>query len=268
MHMYNFSVITVVYNNKHGLLKTIQSIISQNYKDYEYIVVDGGSSDGTLDIINDYSKAIDKWISKSDNGIYDAMNKGISMATGKWLNFMNAGDEFATPNTLQEIYNHISHINLNKVGVVYGDCIYITTIAEKYGKASSLFYMKKDFIPGKGFCHQSSFVKADLAKKYLFDLKYRICGDLDMMWRIHRNGYSFQYIPIAIARYEVENGTSKKNQITAFREAADISGKRHTLKYKFYFLIFVSHHFLHRFVSKTTKLLFPNIFLYFKKKLL
>lgn len=87
-----FSVITVCYNAVNVLESTINSILLQNYKNIEYIIIDGGSSDGTLDIIRKYEDRIHYWISEPDNGIYDAMNKGIRLAGGRWINFMNAGD--------------------------------------------------------------------------------------------------------------------------------------------------------------------------------
>lgn len=99
------SVITVCYNCKEFLERTIQSFITQTYQSKELIIVDGGSNDGTLDIIKKYSKYIDKWISEPDEGIYDAMNKGIKLAGGKWLNFMNAGDVFADKEVLHNIFS-------------------------------------------------------------------------------------------------------------------------------------------------------------------
>ena len=95
------TVVTVTYNAQDYLEKTIQSIISQSYSDIEYIIIDGGSTDGTLDIIKKYEKNITYWVSESDNGIYDAMNKGIKKASGEWINFMNAGDGFVDTNSIE-----------------------------------------------------------------------------------------------------------------------------------------------------------------------
>ena len=88
------SVITINYNNKSGLEKTIQSVISQTYFELEYIIIDGGSSDGSIDVIKKYENKIDYWISEQDKGIYNAMNKGIAQAHGEYCNFMNSGDCF------------------------------------------------------------------------------------------------------------------------------------------------------------------------------
>jgi len=88
------SVVTVVYNGEKHLEQTIKSVLDQGYDNIEYIIIDGGSTDGTLEIIKKYEDAIDYWVSESDGGIYDAMNKAISLATGEWINFMNSGDDF------------------------------------------------------------------------------------------------------------------------------------------------------------------------------
>ena len=103
--MKKISVITIVFNDKEGLEETILSVIGQTFDSLEYIIIDGGSSDGTVDIIKKYETRIDKWVSESDKGVYDAMNKGIKMATGEWLCMMNAGDKFASSNVLEEVFN-------------------------------------------------------------------------------------------------------------------------------------------------------------------
>lgn len=116
--MNNISIITVCYNCKEQLEKTILSVASQSYKDKELIVVDGGSDDGTLEVISKYSQIITKWISEKDDGIYDAMNKGLEMASGEWVNFMNAGDVFANPQVLDKIFN----ISIPKhINFIYSD---------------------------------------------------------------------------------------------------------------------------------------------------
>lgn len=99
------SVITVAYNAKNDLEKTIQSVLNQTYSNIEFVIVDGGSTDGSVEIIKKYEERIDKWISEPDKGIYDAMNKGIKLATGEWLNFMNAGDVFYDEDVLLNIFS-------------------------------------------------------------------------------------------------------------------------------------------------------------------
>lgn len=105
MHERNkISIITISFNAIEGIERTICSVINQTYTNIEYIIIDGGSTDGTVDIIKKYENKITKWISEPDKGIYDAMNKGIKMASGEWINFMNAGDRFANKTVLAEIF--------------------------------------------------------------------------------------------------------------------------------------------------------------------
>ena len=119
---YKVSVITVCYNDAEGLNRTIKSVLSQNYDSFEYIIVDGGSTDGTLDVIKKNAQFIEKWLSEPDNGIYDAMNKGIKLASGEWLIMMNAGDIFSDENVLKNVFNypipkHISFIYSDVYGL-------------------------------------------------------------------------------------------------------------------------------------------------------
>jgi glycosyltransferase involved in cell wall biosynthesis len=102
-----FTIITVVYNDVNNLEKTINSVINQNYNNFEYIIIDGCSIDGTVGLIEKYSDRLDKWISERDNGIYDAMNKGIEISSGSYLCFMNSGDEFLNSNVLSSFINNL-----------------------------------------------------------------------------------------------------------------------------------------------------------------
>lgn len=122
-HQPLISVITVVFNGESCLEKTILNVIEQIYPNVEYIIIDGGSTDGTLDIIRRYENQIDYWISEKDKGIYDAMNKGIMTSTGKWINFMNAGDAFYGQAVLEKIFT--SNIDAD---LIYSDTMYTTDI--------------------------------------------------------------------------------------------------------------------------------------------
>ena len=111
-----FSIITVNFNNKEGLHNTIKSVINQTFRDFEYIVIDGGSTDGSIDILKKYDKYINYWISEKDSGIYNAMNKGISKANGEYLNFMNSGDCFYALDVLEKVskYGYTSDFIVGK----------------------------------------------------------------------------------------------------------------------------------------------------------
>lgn len=261
------SIVTVCYNAVNIVEQTICSVLKQDYSAIEYIIIDGGSSDGTIDIIKEYEDKLVYWISEPDKGVYDAMNKGIGMVSEGWICFMNAGDVFVNNHVLTDVVSKISKTK-DDIGVIYGDCICQISIAEKYGKATNPFFMQKKYVPNKGFCHQSSFVRADIAKHNMFNLKYKICGDFQMMWSIYNQGYKFKYVPIAVARYEVENGISKKHPIRAFKENAEIVGVDETLKFKFIFTTFIIKQTLHDLISNTIKILCPPLFNYIKKRTL
>lgn len=122
------SVITVVYNNSKGLERTIQSVLAQTYDSMEFIIIDGGSKDGTVDVIKKNENRIDKWLSEPDKGIYDAMNKGVKMATGEWLCFMNSGDCFVDGMVLQRIF--MNTIN-GDIAFLYSDIYGIDAKGER-----------------------------------------------------------------------------------------------------------------------------------------
>ena len=115
-----FSIITVSYNAKESIEDTINSIVNQTYSNFEYIIVDGGSTDGTLDIIRKYEDKISYWISEPDNGIYDAMNKGLAICKGEWINFMNSGDLFYNDHVLVDIYRYC---DFKKFHILYGKTV-------------------------------------------------------------------------------------------------------------------------------------------------
>ena len=112
------SVVTVCYNAADTIEKTMLSVLNQTYHDIEYIIIDGGSTDGTVEIIRKYADRIAYWVSEPDKGIYDAMNKGIKVATGEWINFMNAGDEFVDEGVIEKLFQNRT---IDTVGVVFGD---------------------------------------------------------------------------------------------------------------------------------------------------
>jgi len=117
------SVVTVSYNAVSTIEQTILSVINQTYPNVEYIIIDGGSTDGTVDIIKKYADKIAYWVSEPDKGIYDAMNKGVVVATGEWINFMNAGDIFTDSDVIDKLFHQ--NIIINRVGIVFGDTLVV-----------------------------------------------------------------------------------------------------------------------------------------------
>ena len=221
------SVVTVTYNCIGVLEDTLKSVISQEYSNVEYIVIDGKSSDGTLNLIDKYKDHISILVSEPDKGIFDAMNKAIKLVTGDWILFMNAGDTFADDNVLTSVFSN--HIESN-VGVVFGDAYF------KRNSGLSLyhgipFYRNKDKYKGMGICHQSIFVRADLAKLNPFKLSYKYTADYNMMMSIYNNGYKFFETNVVISVYDL-TGVSTLHCVDQFKEVYRICGlKSDTLLY-------------------------------------
>lgn len=180
-----FSVITVTRNNLRGLKKTYKSILSQICDDYEWIVIDGASTDGTSDFLNENCY---NWISEPDKGIYDAMNKGIDRASGDYLIFMNAGDCFAMPKTLDYIKQRA--INQNP-DFIYGDAI------EDRHLKKARHHMNINY--GMITHHQAMAYKAPLSH---YDLNYKIAADYDLTFQIVKNSAHILYIPTALCLFE------------------------------------------------------------------
>lgn len=219
------SIITVVYNGEKYIERTIQNILNQDYLNIQYIIIDGGSRDGTLDIIKKYEKRIYYIVSEKDCGIYDAMNKGIKIATGDWINFMNAGDIFYNKYTVSNI---VKTIDID-VDLIYGDIEIEYPNFSRFQKAGNL----KNLWKGMQFSHQSIFTKTSLLKRREFNLLYKITADFDCVYYLWKNSYKFKYIPIVIGIVD-SGGLSDINRVNVYKEYLEIVGK-HKVKYKYYF---------------------------------
>lgn len=172
-----FSIITVVYNDGDNLEKTMNSIAAQHCKDYEFIVIDGGSKDHSLAVIKKFESIISFWISEADTGIYDAMNKGIKAAKGKYLHFLNAGDAYFAPDTLGEVKEKVQASS--PIEIVYGKTIYQGNNSYNI-KGRKLNYLDAYFsIP---FCHQSMFFARSLFKELgSYETNYTYAADYAWM---------------------------------------------------------------------------------------
>ncbi|WP_200820526.1 glycosyltransferase family 2 protein [Algoriphagus boritolerans] len=195
------SVITVCFNAILDIEMTIHSVINQSYKNIEYIIIDGGSTDGTLEIIYKYKGSIDVIVTEPDNGIFDAMNKGIKLCTGTWVNFMNAGDRFYSLETIKDIFEKDE--KYSKIGVIYGSTI-TSGLINRPHRLSSLKY------GGIMACHQSIFYNRDICKKELYyKTKHKYYGDIELTRRLFLKKVSFQEVPIIISNYKGEGFSSK-----------------------------------------------------------
>lgn len=209
--LYKISVITVCYNSIATIENTIKSVLEQTYPNIEYIVIDGGSSDGTKEIIEKYADKIDCWVSESDNGIYDAMNKGINHASGEWIHFRNSGDYFFSSESISEIFKN--PIDEDTV-IIHGDCQIIfhnkIEIQTPPGKERYKFIMP--------FFHPSMFVRASYHKDNLFDYSLRSSADYKFVYQSLKEGVKTQYFPIPISIYDSREGMSVNNWQIARKE--------------------------------------------------
>ena len=206
-----FSVITVCYNAEETIEDTIQSVISQTYHHVEYIIVDGASKDRTMDIVNRYRDLITVIISEPDRGLYDAMNKGISLATGDYLCFLNAGDSFHEDDTLQLVVHSIHGTQLPDV--LYGE----TALVDHEGHFLRMRRLSvpdvltwKSFRMGMLVCHQAFFAKRELAIPY--DLRYRFSADFDWCIKILKKSKVFHNTHLTLIDYLSEGMTTRNHK--------------------------------------------------------
>ncbi|MCR5188843.1 MAG: glycosyltransferase [Treponema sp.] len=241
------SVITISYNDKKGLEKTIDSLASQTFPDYEHIIVDGGSNDGSRELIEsklqnkDYAQHVTYWCSEKDDGIYPAMNKGIEHANGTYCLMLNSGDYLANSKVLQKAasYNFTEDI-------VYCDAYFVrrwSTRRISYPKkiTGSFFFLR-------GFCHQSTFIKTSLQKANLYSYEYKIVNDSDFFMKvILQQNCSARHIPLALTYYDAVSGFSSASESAHNKEYSMLLDKyysprvqedlRAILKYRYWPLL-------------------------------
>ena len=224
-----FSIITVTYNAEKVLEDTIQSVIFQTYRNVEYIIVDGASKDHTLEIVNKYHNRINKVISEPDKGLYDAMNKGIQLATGDYLCFLNAGDKFHDSETLQKVVHTLKGQELPDV--IYGE----TAIVDEEGhflhmrRLSTPAHLNwKSFKQGMLVCHQAFFVNRELAINHLYDLQYRFSADFDWCIRIMKKAKCLHNTRLTLIDY-LNGGMTTQNHKASLKERFRIMAKHYGL---------------------------------------
>ncbi len=208
------SIITVVYNAKQALESTINSIVSQNNQSYEYIVIDGGSTDGTLEIIKQHESHIAYWVSEPDKGLYDAMNKGLRASKGKYIWFMNAGDLIYDNYVIENIANIYSPNS----DIFYGETVMIDALGNILGdrrlKApETLSY--ESLKQGMVVCHQSFIAKKSCCAFY--DTQYKIAADIDWMIKTLKSSRNIVNMHQYITRFK-DDGLSKKNIPRSLKE--------------------------------------------------
>ena len=212
------SIITVVWNNKETIENAILSVLNQVYPNIEYIIVDGQSTDGTIEIINKYKDKIDKFISEPDKGIYDGLNKGIKLATGDIIAFLHSDDEYFSNDVIEKV---VRKFQQNNSDGIYGDLIYVNEKDEiiRYWKSGefSLEKLKKGWMPP----HPALFLKKEIYDKYgSFNLEYKIAADYDFILRVLKDNPKFSYIPEVLYKMRLGGASNKsiKNIIQKSKE--------------------------------------------------
>lgn len=213
-----FSIITVTFNCVKTIERTILSVLNQNYSDYEYIIIDGVSTDGTLKVIEKYKEQISYFLSEPDHGIYDAMNKGVLAARGEYIYFLN-GDDRLMEGALSNVARYMDYTNAE---IIYGDVL----VGKKGNYRRESMYPLECISWTMPIYHQSAFVKQ---QKRLFDTSYKIAADYKLLNELYCENYRFQYVPCVIACYE-EGGESGDWHRTGL-EIVDIAC-RSMIKYK------------------------------------
>lgn len=222
-----YSIITVCYNAEKEICETIESILKQTEQSFEYIIVDGSSTDDTLKIANEYAKDFDKKnitckiYSEPDLGIYNAMNKGISYASGQWVNFMNAGDCFFDENVLINIKQQMDE----DIDVIVGQTI-VKDHQYYQKRICDNISLLTEMMP---FCHQSVFVKGSLYKEYKFDEQFRIAADYDLLLRLYLQGKNFKLAHQTVAVYDL-SGVSEASPRASREETIKVREKNNIHK--------------------------------------
>lgn len=206
--MVKASVITTCFNAGDSLRRTIESVLEQDYTDFEYIVMDGGSTDGSVELARSYEECFSEKnipffvYSEKDNGIYEGMNHGVAHAEGEFVNFMNADDEFYDSSVLKRLFEER---DWDGVGVIYGDA------AET--ECGKVYFFTKDFSKIETrmpFSHQSVFARRSLLKEHPLNQKYRIAADYDFLLTCYQSGVRFEDAGMLICRVSLDGVSSVK----------------------------------------------------------
>lgn len=241
------SVITVVFNGEATIEQTIKSVLAQSYSNIEYIVIDGGSTDGTLDIIRKYENNISYWISEPDKGIYDAMNKGVSLSTGKIVALLNADDYYSSNNSISLVMNSVlSYANI----IYYGDAIiqYDDLGIESFKKGLL------DLTKGMTLTHQSMFVCKDVYEKNgLYSTNYKYAADFEFALRMYLLGIPYVYLPHPLVNFRYGSSSDKyfhKSYTEVFFIIYKGRGFIYSMRYAVVFLKSICLRLVHQAIKK------------------
>jgi len=222
--MPKLTIITIVYNNVRDIERTIQSVLNQTFKNIEYLIIDGKSTDGTLEVIKRYEHQITKVLSAPDKGIYDAMNKGLGLATGDYVLFMNSGDELYDEQTVEDVFD-----SAPAADIYYGETEMYNDNWESLGRrrheAPEVFNWKS-FQYGMNISHQAIYIKRSIVEPY--DLKYKYSADIDWIIKATKKASNIVNVHRYVAKYLV-GGMSKKKHRESLKERFEIFSKYYGL---------------------------------------
>jgi putative colanic acid biosynthesis glycosyltransferase len=227
-----FSIVTIVRNDLPGLIRTRESVISQEFKNFEWIVIDGASTDGSTEFIRSLQIDNFQWISEPDKGIYDAMNKGIKLATGNYVNFLNAGDYYQENNILEIICNEINDKSISADLIFGGANLVMKNGIHYYRKPKTIKYVPY----GLPSIHQSTYYRTELLKENNYDERFKICGDYYLICKLSLLSLSVLIIDTPLVAFSI-GGVSYTRPMLLIRESMDI--KKHILKLNLFFRVFV-----------------------------
>ncbi len=198
------TIITIVLNDEKNIEKTIVSIVNQRYTNFEFIIIDGGSGDKTIEVIKQYELKIDYWCSEPDGGIYYAMNKGIELANGRYILFMNSGDEFFSNDVLTKVFqnpNSGAEIIYGNTAVDFGG-ITSVNIAGEVNRSNTM-----------PFCHQSVFVRTEVLQARKFDINFMICADRNFFTNCFFDNIQFHFMNIVISKIKAFGYSTRESII-------------------------------------------------------
>jgi len=213
------TIITVVRNGSDFIEQTILSVVNQTYNNIEYLVIDGNSTDKTVEIIKRYNDKIAYWLSENDKGIYDAMNKGIRLATGKWIGILNCGDYFVKSSTISDLFLNNTY---DEFELIYGNMFMRHVFpgdSRQYNQLllsnSDFRMLKKKFIVGHGSCF---FKRTCIEKNGDYDLSFKIAADTELLLRYLKNGIRWKHINIPVHYFDTSGVSYKKIYRTRIEE--------------------------------------------------
>lgn len=224
-----FTILTVTFNAGPFIERTLKSVASQTYSNFEYYIIDGASRDHTLALCQTYASVITQIISEPDKGLYDAMNKGIRLAKGDYLIFLNAGDQLKDANTLQQVADAIMSSGDMWPDVVYGETEIVDDKDEfvRMRRLSAPEVLDwKSFRDGMLVCHQAFWASRELAAEELYDLTYRFSADFDWCIRIMKRSAQLMNTHLTTIRY-LQGGMSIKNHRASLLERLRIMAKHY-----------------------------------------